>query len=170
MMHYGDRLPGFIETFEPLAHIGYLADAARLDLALRQSYHAADAAGFDPARLQALAPDQLLEATFTLAPATRIIRSAWPLHDIWLFNQSADAPRPRSIAQDVLITRPQFDPAPHALPPGGADWLLSLRDDQTLGDAIEVAATAAPDFDLTACLTLIISAQGVANIAHKDLA
>ncbi|MEM6940512.1 MAG: DNA-binding domain-containing protein [Pseudomonadota bacterium] len=169
MMFYGAEFPAFLAGFEPLAHIGYLPDAARLDLGLRHSYHAADAPPFDAQRLGLLAPEALMEAKLSLAPATQIIRSPWPLFDIWQFNQADGGPKPRSIAQAVLITRPDFDPAPHALPPGGATWLLELQGGATMAAAHDAALAAADDFDLTATLTLALSSQALAEIHHKDL-
>jgi hypothetical protein len=63
-----------------VAHLPYLPDMARLELGLRQSYHAADAtplpiAGRDPAEVLALKP--------RLAPATLILRSRFPVLTIW---------------------------------------------------------------------------------------
>ncbi|NNE54143.1 MAG: DUF2063 domain-containing protein, partial [Sulfitobacter sp.] len=168
MMFYGADFPNFLEGFAPLQHIGYLPDAARLDLALRSSYHAADAAPFDPDLFDTLTPEALMEVQVQLAPATRILRSRWPLFDIWRFNTEEGASKPQPAAQDVLITRPQFDPAPHSLPPGTADWLHALGRGVTLGAAHERALTAQPDFDLAVALTLAFNTSAFAGISHKD--
>lgn len=170
MMFYGAEFPRFLERFDPLRHVPYLPDAARLDLGFRTSYHAADTAAFDASPLETLSPEALMEATFTLAPATQIIPSEWPLYDIWQFNQDSDAPKPRSIAQAVLITRPEFDPAPHALPPGGDTWLNALKNGVSFEEAHAEAAVTTSDFDLTESLTLALSAQAFAALHHKDLA
>jgi hypothetical protein len=157
MMHYGADFPDFIEGFEPLAHLGYLADVARLDLAVRASYHGADAAAFDAAVLQEK-PTVLAMRRITLAPATRILRSRWPLHDLWVRATTQDAPAPRAIGQAVMITRLAFDPQMHLLPVGAATWLLALRD-RPLGMAVEAATAAAPDFDFAEALELALHAH-----------
>lgn len=109
-----------------------------------------------------------MQATFTLAPATQIIQSRWPLFDIWHFNNADGAPKPRNLAQNVLITRPEFDPVPHAMPPGAATWLHELKRGATFGAAHEAAQARVADFDLTAALTLALSAQAFATLHHKD--
>lgn len=157
LMHYGADFPAFLEAFDPLNHLGYLGDVARLELALRRSYHAADAAPFDPAVLQQ-SPEVLATLSLHLAPATIIIRSRWPLFDLWLGATQHDAPAPRATGQAVLITRPEFDPAVDLLPMGAATWLTALET-QPLGQAVETATAAAPEFDFATTLTLALQSH-----------
>lgn len=152
MMHYGAAMPGFLETFAPLAPYPWLADLARLELALRESYHAADASPVAHDRLAALSPQQLMETRPRLAPSARLIRSRWPVLTLWQGQDTANRP-----GEAVLILRPDYDPAPHLLPPGGATFTAALLDSQTLGNATEAATAAIPDFDLTAMLGLLLA-------------
>jgi hypothetical protein len=159
LMHYGRDFPAFVENVESLRRLGYLPDAARLDLALRSSYHAADAAPLDTTPLRSDPQNAVLR----LAPSTRVLRSRWPLFAIWRYNNEDDAPKPRAEAQDVLITRIDYDPRPTLLPPGGADWLAALEAGQTLGEASRSATVACPAFDLGSTLSTCLAAQAFAG-------
>ena len=75
MMHYGADFPQFLAAQPALSKMGYLPDCARLDLALRRSYHAADSAPFDLAAFQQIAPDAMMQAQLPPAPATVLLRS-----------------------------------------------------------------------------------------------
>lgn len=165
MMHYGADFPAFLAGFEPLAHLGYLSDVAKLDLEMRASYHAADAAPFDAAVLQQ-PPEVLADLNLTRAPATRILRSRWPLHDLWVRATQPDAPKPRAVGQAVLITRPEFDPQLHLLPTGAATWLDSLQT-QPIGPAVEAASAAAPAFDFAETLALALQSHAFCS-TKKD--
>ncbi|MFV1602465.1 MULTISPECIES: putative DNA-binding domain-containing protein [unclassified Phaeobacter] len=167
MMHYGAEFPAFLAGMEQLKHLGYLPDAARLDLALRRAYHAADATAVDPARLAALAPDQLMATRLTLAPAVTLLRSPWPIYDIWRFNAEQNAPKPRHIAQDVLITRPEFDPIVQELPAGGADWITALIAGATLDEALTAVQADQPDFDLSHPLALLLQGGAIIDLDRK---
>ncbi|WP_299403015.1 DNA-binding domain-containing protein [uncultured Roseobacter sp.] len=167
MMHYGQDLPEFLQSFQPLSHIGYLPDCAHLDIAMRRSYHARDAAPIDPSVFQT-DPEELMSLRLALAPATIVLRSDWPLHDIWRLNFERGAPKPRATAQDVLVTRPEFDPAPHALQPGGADWLLHLQTGMAFGSAHEATITVVPSFDLSAALSQALQTGALTEFKTKD--
>jgi hypothetical protein len=135
MIHYGSDMPAFLERFEPLAHLPYLADVARLELAIRAAYHAGDAPPLPIDRVQTLSPDQLMASRLVLAPAVRVLASDWPIASIWMFNTSDDAPKPEMRPEDVLVARPAYDPAPHVLPQGGAAFLGALAQGRTLAEA-----------------------------------
>ena len=164
MMFYGDAMPAFLGDFEPTKTIGYLPDIARLELALRHSYHAADATPLDPAVLQTTPPDVLMASTIALAPAARLLRSKWPIHAIWAFNSIEGAPKPAMAAEDTLILRPDLDPEPHLLPSGGGAFVQSLLDGNTVAEAIEAATSADPSFDLSAILALLITQNAMTDL------
>ncbi|SHI77573.1 Putative DNA-binding domain-containing protein [Shimia gijangensis] len=161
MMHYGAEFPDFLRGFEPLSHLGYLGDVADLELALRRSYHAADcetAGGDVLARIPAA---QLETLRIGIAPSVEVLSSPWPIHDIWAFNQVKGAPKPRSEAQDVLVTRHEFDPEPHLLPPGGARFVAALMTGTTLGKAASETTVQVPEFDLSTVLTLLLTGNAI---------
>lgn len=161
---YGDALPGFLEEFPPLAHLGYLPDIARLEQALRVSYHAADAPPADLSCLQTLAPDALLGARFGLASAVHLVTSDWPIHAIWTYNTTEDAPKPAPRPEATLVVRPAFDPKPICLDPAGAGCVAALMAGATLGGAHDAATALDPAFDLTSMLGLLFETRAVTAI------
>jgi len=151
---YGGRFPGFLARFDPVTHLHYLPDIARLDLGLRQSYHAADAAilsvtGRSAEDVMALVP--------RLAPATLVLSSRYAIHDIWRFNHEEGAPKPSKMPQDVMITRPEFDPRPNLLPDGGLFLARALLGRRSIGEALSATLVAHPQADVGALLTLFLS-------------
>ena len=144
LMLYGAEFPGFVAGFAPARGLPYLACVARLEQALRESYHAADAAPVDAARMAAAPPDALAQARLGLAPAVRLVRSDWPVLGIWRANTEPGAPRPGRAAEDVLVARPGFDPRPVGLGPGEAAFAAALS--RLLG-AGAIAALHLPEGD-----------------------
>lgn len=166
LMFYGEAMPDFLAAFPPVAHLGYLPDIARLELALRQSYHAADAAPMSPEALQTLTPDAFLAARLAFPPSVRVLRSRWPIHTIWSANtRGTEAPR-AATPEDVLIARPGFDPEPHLVPQGCAPCLAALMAGQTVGAALDTAE----DCDLTALLTLLFQTGAIVGVTTGDTA
>lgn len=82
MMFYGREMPAFLEGFEPAQSLPYLPDVARLELAVRHSYHGEDTRPIAADALAAVAPDDLPNLTFTFAPTVHVIASRYPLHSI----------------------------------------------------------------------------------------
>ena len=153
MMFYGAEMPAFLAGFAPVAHLPYLPDASRVDLALRRAYHAADATPLAPEALAEAAED-MLQARLTLAPAAQIIRSDYPIHGIWAMTRGAG--KPSAVAEDVLITRPGFDPEVDLLPPGGAAFFEALASGATVDNALAAAPDLDPETGLGPLLSLAL--------------
>jgi hypothetical protein len=162
MMLYGDALPGWLETFPPVAGLGYLPDVARLDQAMRESYHAADATPLAEADFQRLLGADIAGLRLQLAPSVRLVQSRWPVWSIWSAN-AEDGPSPRPGAEDALILRPEYDPRPHRLPAGGGAFVAALLDGHTLGECLDAAG---PDMDLPALLSLLIAGRALVGVTE----
>ena len=161
MMFYGEAMPQFLSRFGPAKSIAYLPDIARLELALRHAYHAADATPVNARALAALTPEALMGAKLRLAPATRTITSNYPIHAIYRTNTVTDAPKPVMQAEAVLITRAGFDPEIHAVNAAAVACVEALQRGQSLGQAL---ATADDTLDLGALLGLLLAQGAVTEI------
>lgn len=162
LMLYGSEMPGFLEAFSPVAHLGYLRDVARLDQAMRESYHAADSRALPEAEFQRLVGADIAGLRLKLAPSLRLVRSRWPVVAIWAANHLG-GPKSLAVAEDALILRPDFDPHPHVLPSGGAAFLGGLLQGRTLGDSLDAAGT---DLDLAALLGLLITGRAITGVSE----
>ena len=160
LMLYGGEFPQFLADFPPAAEFPYLADVARLEQAIRESYHAADAQPVAPETLGQLTEAALLGARLWFAPSLRLIRSPWPIHAIWRANAEA-GPNPQPGPEDVVILRPEFDPRPHLLPNGGGCFLASLLADRTVAEALNEAGDT---LDLLAVLTLLVQGHAITGL------
>jgi hypothetical protein len=163
LSRYGAEMPGFLAAFGPVAHLGYLPDVARLEIARRTAYHAADARAVGPEALQSGA--DLMIARMALAPALTVIRSRWPLFGIWRANTEDGAPKPGRDPEDVLVTRPEFDPRVALLPPGGADFIAALIAGETLGTAILAAGKG---FEPGATVGALLAGGAITDISFGD--
>lgn len=162
---YGSAFPGFLMRFDRVAHLPYLPDIAKLDLGMRQSYHAADVTRLSVA---GIAPEAVMDLAPRLSPATLILSSRFAVHDIWAFTTLKGAPKPGGDAQDVMITRPAFDPEPHLLPEGGFTLARHLKGKLTLQAALTATITQHPAADMAALMTLFLTSGALTLDPAKD--
>jgi len=161
MMFYGEAMPQFLSRFEPAKSLRYLPDVAKVELALRHAYHAADATPVPAEALGALAPDALMGTRLQIAPATQAITSDFPILSIYRRSTQSNAPEPIMQAEGVLITRPEFDPQLHAINAAGTHAIIALKAGKTLGEAM---ALADDTLDLAAVLGLLLAQGAVTEI------
>ena len=161
MMFYGDAMPQFLGRFTPAQSLTYLPDIARIELAMRHAYHAADTTPVAAEALSALTPDALMGVRLRIAPAVQTVSSDYPIHAIYRANMDPDAPKPVMRPEAVLVARAGFDPTLHLINPAAAACIDALKAGQTLGQTI---AAADDSLDLGAVLGLLLAQGAVAEI------
>jgi hypothetical protein len=170
LFEYGRDFPAFIEQYEYARSVPWLADVARIERAWLDAYHAADAQQLAAEALASVPPERLADLVFTPHPATRIVRSDYPALSIFAVNRSDGdvAPIEASEPEDALITRPDMEVVVRHLPPGGAEFLMSLISGDPLGIAAAKAVDACSSFDIAASVAGMIEAGVFSAITLGD--
>jgi hypothetical protein len=160
LFEYGRDFPAFIEAYEYAQDMPWLADVARIERAWLDAYHAADAPSLSSGVLAAVPPGRLGDLVFTPHPATRIVRSTYPVVAIFAMNRAEGPVRPlrSNAAENALVTRPDTEVAVRLLRPGACAFLTSLIAGETLGAAATSAFEETPSFDLPANIASMIEA------------
>ncbi len=170
LFEYGDEFATFVSNFEPARDLPYLPDIARLEYAVGQAYHAANAAPLSLDFLRALPHDRLDSATVVLHPSTQFVASAYPIVSIWRRHMSDDEMTPVELehGEEALVVRPALAINVSTLPSGGSAFVDALRNGRTFGEAMNAGTAVATDFELTACLRELFVAQAfvVINVTH----
>lgn len=163
---YGQDFADFIERFEPAKTMPYLPDMARAERGWLTAYHAADIDPLDAAKLGAVDPARLAEVGFIPHPATFILRSAHPVHDIFLMNRGFKevAPLDMNIGQSLMLTRPQLDIRIVQLDQAEYAFLAAIMEGQTLGNAAEIGTQTNEAFDLNTALSMLLGTGATQSI------
>jgi hypothetical protein len=161
LLAYGATFPDFITSFAPAKSVPYLADVARIERAWIEAYHAADASPIPPSAFAEIASDRAAEFRLRLHPSLRIVRSHFPALTIWRMNIDEGVPQAVDLGtnEDTLVIRPEAEVEVRSMPPGGAEFLESLRLGHSIGDATTTALNASGRFDVTENLVALVRAQ-----------
>ncbi|WP_202948101.1 HvfC/BufC N-terminal domain-containing protein [Caulobacter sp. AP07] len=150
MLDYGAEFADFVGRFEPAATLPYLPDVVRLERAWTEAYHAAEALPLSPGMLTEIPQEDLLRARLLLHPSVRMVRSAFPVVEIWRMHDQVEALRGVDLGrggEDALIARPKHDVELRSLPPGAADFVEALLARATIGEALARGLSADSRFD-----------------------
>ena len=168
---YGDEFADFVAGFAPARDLPYLADVARLERAVLESLHAADAPTLDPALLTALGPG-LATARLAPHPATRLERSDYPIAEIWQANTDEAPPDGHLVltagAAGALVLRPGRSVRVDPLAPAECAFAATLL---AGGDPMAAQAAAAAldgQFDVMAAFRNLLSAGAFAGLAGES--
>ncbi len=160
---WGDAFPAWLAAHGGLAAWPWLADGARLDLALHRNERAADAA-LEPDSLALLESTDPAQLRLVLMPGCAVLRSAWPIaaihHAHQLEGDAAEAAfagvREAIAAQrgeQVLVARRGWRAVVHQLDAASAAWTQDLLDGLNLEDAL---ARAGEGFDFAGWLGIAL--------------
>jgi hypothetical protein len=122
---YGSGFGAFLAAYPHARELPYLADVARLEWALHESRHAAQAAGLDYAALGAVPAEALGRLRMRLRPCVRLVASSYPILAIWEANQAGrdGTPERTQGGESVVVRRgADLEAVPAAV--GTAEWTL----------------------------------------------
>lgn len=160
LFEYGASFADFLAGFPPCASLPYLPDVARLEWAIHTAGNADDAAPVDPSRLDGLASDEVRALRLHLHPSLSVLRSPWPVADIWRANQpDADPDLTVDLAAGGVcleVRRRNDDVVLRVTTPATHAFLRALREGRGLGDAAAAARTIEPGFDLAVVLCRLL--------------
>lgn len=165
LMFYGEAFPAFLADFEPVKHLPYLPDVARLELARRRVYHASDPQGFDPAAFSEIEPAKMDNLKIELVPALELLSSDFPIHSIWYYNMVDASIKIPANGENIAVIRPALDVDAMVLPPADFAFIAALKSGSELAQAAETAATLDAEFDLSKALGILISTQSINRLA-----
>lgn len=170
---WGAALPAFIEAQRDLDPWPWLADVARLDLALRDCESAADVE-LDRGSLALLAERDPADLQLHLKPTVQVVASAWPVAsilaahrrdggpDLDTLRSTLDDPRP----QQAVVARTHWRAEVTVVDAPTCAWMAALRAGVSLAEAIDAAEQAGP-FDLNAWLVQALQRDWLAGASAR---
>ena len=85
---YGEQFPDFLSNFEPVKHLPYLPDVARLEWYWHRIFCGENTKGLDFPALGKIPQERWGELIFYLPKNSVLLESVYPIHRIWQVNQS----------------------------------------------------------------------------------
>lgn len=163
---YGDAMPGFLDTFEAVSDLPYLADVARLELLWLSAFHAAEASPLEPDQLLSLIGDAAAETTLALHPSVRLLSSIHPVYAIWAHNRHG-AHGTLTLpdhGENVLIVRPHHEVLTSVITPGVYAAIEMMLAGASFHSSIEAAMNADPETQLSDLVHRLASSSTVTGI------
>jgi hypothetical protein len=140
---HGERFADFLERHAVGRTLPYLADVARLEWAIEESFYEADRGVLPLERLAEVPAEQVAALRFHLTPSCRLLRSRYPVHRIWEISQADYAGEEQvnldAGAVQLLVRRERYVVTLDPLPAGEFTMLDALRAGYGFGEAFAYA-------------------------------
>jgi len=168
---YGGEFSDFLANFEPAKNLEYLPDIALLEWAFHQVFHETDVSSLDLERLQQINETDYEKIIFSLNPASRLLKSRFPIVDIWQANQSDDPPQIRLEEKDhyFLIGRRNYENIFQELGEIEFRFLTMIQSSEKLADISNALIVRFPEQDVNLNQLLIKNVE-LENIHDFKLA
>lgn len=148
LIFYGSDFDRFVAGFEAAKNLPYLADMARLEIAINESYHADDD---EALKAEELIGKDLVNYNLKLRHSVKLVRSVYALDKIRDFClEKTEAPDVKSETY-LLIHRPHLDVAVTVIAKDEYRFLSQLQT-RSFGLAVEDTLNKYPDFNLQSAL------------------
>lgn len=162
LFEYGAPFPAFLATFPPCRDLVYLADVARLEWALNVALHAEACAPIATDELRNIPGDEVAGLTFQCHPSLTLLRSPWPIDQIWRANQAdadvtAAAIDLRAGGVCLEILRWEDAVGFRMLAPPVYAFRAALATGHRLARAVEAALAADADFNVVGALDDLVA-------------
>jgi hypothetical protein len=144
----GAALPEFLASDPVGQRLPFVADLAALEWRMALAFHAHERSPFDPARLADWGLEQWEGATIELQSSVAVVRSAWPILDLWNLRETPISEIDLDLAgraQIVLVSRDGFSVGCDLIESAQAVVLEALLEGVTLGAALERLAPASDE-------------------------
>lgn len=165
---FGEDFPAFLAAFPPAGSVPYLGDVARLERAVLEALHAADAEPLAPARLSELG-DRAAAATFAPHPAARVVASPHPVCSLWRAHQGDTGPiRVEARPETALVTRPSDRVVVQTLTPAQGRFAAALLAGADATAAAEAARAVDPDVELLSAWRPLLAGGAFAGVHEGD--
>jgi len=149
---FGGELADFIAQFPAARELVYLPDVAKLEWACHQVFFSGDHPPLQSARLALVPEDRQEQLNFHLHPATRLMASQFPIHQIWETNQEGFTGGPAvdldSGGVCLLVRRNGYQAVLQPLAQGEWSFLNSCQAGDDLSQATSNARKMDPHFDI----------------------
>jgi len=141
----GSELPRFLASDVLTARLPMLPDLAALEWCVLRAFHAHECSAFDATSLAHWGLDQWESACVVFQPSVSLVRSAWPIHDLWELSETPIASIDLEVEgrpQDVLVSRSGASVVCELVEPPQAVVVGALLEGLTLGDSLARLAVA----------------------------
>lgn len=149
---FGADFASFLRDYAHAKELPYLPDLARLERAWHRAFHAADEAPMDFAGLASVAVEVAGEVVLGLHPSVALLRSDYPLFQIWEVNQPGylgDWQVDWDAAEScVVVYRQEYAVAAQALNAPQYIMLAAIAEGRSLAEVLSVATDKNSSFDV----------------------